>query len=133
MKGKHVKWLYLVCDLQFFFIASETVNTENKQQFPLSLLLQTVENDVKMFIAQVEQVSLQIFNILMSRLWYTCTRERKWKVVFCLFLQPCQLNFSNVHLLQFLLRCSENGVQKKEKKTVRYFYGLVKTSNSSFL
>lgn len=71
MEGKHVTWLYLVCDLQFFFIASETVNTESKQQFPLSLLLQNVENDVKMFIAQVEQVSLQIFSILMSRLWYT--------------------------------------------------------------
>ena len=67
MEGKHVKWLYLVCDLKFFFIASERVNTENKQQFSIVCTL----IDRKKWCQNVEQVSIQIFNLLMSRLWYT--------------------------------------------------------------
>lgn len=124
MKGKHVKWLYLVCDLQFFFIASETVNTENKQQFPLSLLLQTVENDVKMFIAQVEQVSLQILNLLMSRLWYT--RVQKMESCFLFIFKTMLAKFFKRPFTLVLAKVLRKWGVVERKKTVRYFHGLVK-------
>ena len=89
-----------------------------------------------MFIAQVEQDSLQSFEHFdVTSMVYKSIENGK--LFFVHFLQPCQLNVLKRPLTPFLAK----GVQKmaccRKGKTVRDFHGLekycTKTSNSSFL